>query len=368
MSKKKGFTLLEILLVIAAIGILASIVIVAINPLKQIGKAENTSRWAGINSIQKALDQYYLVNRSYPGTVPNGIYGEICDTGKETVGGGTDCTGKIDLRDLVPTYIAEIPKDPNGGGYKIAINPVNESISLIAPQAVLGDIIGQNLLDIITSGLVLYLDAGNVLSYPGSGNTWFDLTEFDNDGTLSSGVSYNTDNGGKFVFSGNDQYVNIVSAPSINDNLASDFTYEIWTNPKLTGFQYGKLFAKGRYLTEPGFNGITYHTSEKYLMFEFGNPENLLLAQDILEPNLWYQIVITRLDYNIYFYVNGELTYSYIENTDFSSNYPLRISSNSQPNPDDAHQDVAIFRQYSRGLTEEEVQQNFNLTKSRFGL
>jgi len=80
MSKKKGFTLLEILLVIAAIGILASIVIVAINPLKQIGKAENTSRWAGINSIQKALDQYYLVNRSYPGTVPNGIYGEICDS------------------------------------------------------------------------------------------------------------------------------------------------------------------------------------------------------------------------------------------------------------------------------------------------
>lgn len=145
-SKNKGFTLLEILLVIAAIGILASIVIVAINPLRQIGKAENASRWGGINTIQKALDQYYIANGRYPQNViddANGLYGEICDTGKEIEGGPTptDCTGKIDLRELVPSYIAEVTKDPKGGGYKIGINTVNNKISVWADQAALGELI-----------------------------------------------------------------------------------------------------------------------------------------------------------------------------------------------------------------------------------
>jgi len=145
--QNKGFTLLEILLVIAAIGILASIVIVAINPLRQLSKAENAARWSNINTIQKALDQYYIANGKYPDGVPNGSYEEVCDTGDETVGEGTiDCVteGKLDLRALVPTYIAEIPRDPNGGGYKVGINPTNNSISVWTDKAKLGELVAIN--------------------------------------------------------------------------------------------------------------------------------------------------------------------------------------------------------------------------------
>ena len=135
-KKRKGFTLLEILLVIAAIGIIASIVIVAINPLRQIGKARDASRYANINTIQKALDQYYIANGSYPIGV-SGSYQEICVDGNTT-----DC---LDLEsDLVPTYIAEIPKDPQGGGYKIAINSDNSKVSLVADKASLEQEIAVN--------------------------------------------------------------------------------------------------------------------------------------------------------------------------------------------------------------------------------
>ena len=79
--QNKGFTLLEILLVIAAIGILAAIVLVAINPNKQIEAARNAKRKSDINTIIKAIQQYSIDNN---GQNPTGIETgakAICNTG-----------------------------------------------------------------------------------------------------------------------------------------------------------------------------------------------------------------------------------------------------------------------------------------------
>jgi prepilin-type N-terminal cleavage/methylation domain-containing protein len=130
-KQNKGFTLLEILLVIAAIGILAAIVLVAINPNRQLAQARNAQRRADINTIYKALEQYLIDNGSYPNSI-NSNYKEICNTGTEQVGGATDCSGKADLRVLVPTYLAAIPTDPSGGEYRVGINILNNRISIEA--------------------------------------------------------------------------------------------------------------------------------------------------------------------------------------------------------------------------------------------
>lgn len=108
----RGFTLLEVLLVVGLISILAGIVVVAINPTKQLKAARDLNRKVSLIEINKALTQYYIDNNSYPAGFPS-VVTEICDTGSEPSWTG-DCTGYANLSALVPTYLAAIPKDPQG--------------------------------------------------------------------------------------------------------------------------------------------------------------------------------------------------------------------------------------------------------------
>lgn len=72
--------------------------------------------------------------------------------------------------------------------------------------------------NIVTDGLVLYLDAGVASSYPGSGTTWTDLSGNGNNGTLVNGVSYSTANGGTLVCDGTNDYIEISTPNLISTN------------------------------------------------------------------------------------------------------------------------------------------------------
>jgi type IV pilus assembly protein PilA len=150
-SKKiKGFTLLEILLVIAAIGILAAIVLVAINPNRQIAQARNAQRRSDVNTLYKALEQYLIDNQSYAvgGTGITNTPKEVCKTGNkttaDTLSPTTLCDGKADLRALVPNYLAAIPADSGVINYRVSINSENNRISVTAPSSELGQTIAIN--------------------------------------------------------------------------------------------------------------------------------------------------------------------------------------------------------------------------------
>ena len=69
MHKQKGFTLIEILVVIGIIAILAAVVIVALNPGRQFAQARNTQRWSNINTLLNAVGQRLADNRgNWPST------------------------------------------------------------------------------------------------------------------------------------------------------------------------------------------------------------------------------------------------------------------------------------------------------------
>jgi len=131
-----GFTLLEILLVVGIISVLAGIVIVAINPGRQLAQVRNTQRKSDIKQIDSALTQYYIDNNNYPNTVLGSLT-EICDTGEETTGHSITCTNLVDLSALVPTYLTAIPVDPqatttNGAGYRIIKDATTSKIGISA--------------------------------------------------------------------------------------------------------------------------------------------------------------------------------------------------------------------------------------------
>ncbi len=143
-STKPGFTLLEILLVVAAIAILAGIVILAINPQKQLADTRNSERSVDVNTILNGVYQYAIDN---DGVLPSSIDGtatEICKTDE------ADCTGLIDLSVLTDggTYLTAIPTDPQGGtdpagaGYTIMEN-TNGRITVSAPKAENGAVISS---------------------------------------------------------------------------------------------------------------------------------------------------------------------------------------------------------------------------------
>ena len=81
---------------------------------------------------------------------------------------------------------------------------------------------------IVRDNLVLYLDAANTKSYPGSGTTWTDISRKGTDGTLTNGATFNSGNMGHIAFDGTNDYVDITSLPVISNTSA--MTMEAWVN------------------------------------------------------------------------------------------------------------------------------------------
>ncbi len=141
MFKQPGFTLIEVLIVIASIAILSTIVIIAINPGRSLAKARNGQRYADISTILNGLYQYQLDhNGQLPENLSNGTR-EICNTGVEC-----DTQEYADLHELTDNeaYLVAMPQDPiastvMSSGYAIIKSKGSNRTTIRAPYAELDE-------------------------------------------------------------------------------------------------------------------------------------------------------------------------------------------------------------------------------------
>jgi hypothetical protein len=214
---------------------------------------------------------------------------------------------------------------------------------------------------VITDGLVLYLDAANRYSYPGSGTTWSDISRGGNNGTLINGPTYNSANGGSIVFDGVDDYVNTSLTTAFNN-----FTVCTWFKQvgSIIGYQrlIDKNFQNGFWVGRNASTANSWGGGIQDSSAPFGRFITLADTQ-------WHYIVSKREGTTHTIYGDGitNTISGTVSSTALSSNN-IFIGKSDQVGLDLMNGNIASVQIYNRALSATEVLQNYNATKTRFGL
>jgi len=224
---------------------------------------------------------------------------------------------------------------------------------------------------VVTDGLVLWLDAANPRSYPGSGTAWRDLSGLGNNGTLTNGPTFSSANYGSIAFDGVDDYVN---CGNIGDYTTRTYTLSAWFYP---GFDF---ILGGRSIIAKNTNCSTAE-----FVLEYGRVANkiIFLTRDDLTltstntypKNNWHHAVLTRTNngngtYTSILYVNGLLDNTVTVNyagAGGSGNLTLGVAFGCTA-IGYFNGNISTAQIYNRALTPQEVKQNYYALKGRYNL
>lgn len=141
---KRGFTLIEVLVVMGIIAVLATIVLVAVNPGRQFAQARDTQRVSNVNTLLNAVGQRIADHR--------GVFEDACTAGAiPSTATLMSNTGYNIYPCLVPDYLPALPLDPTAGnftssssyntGYTILKETSTGRITITASSTEIGSII-----------------------------------------------------------------------------------------------------------------------------------------------------------------------------------------------------------------------------------
>ena len=231
---------------------------------------------------------------------------------------------------------------------------------------------------IVTQNLVLNLDAGDSSSYSGSGTAWNDISGQGNHATLINGPSYFTNHEGYLRFDGNNDYATL---PAI-DLTGNEITFAIWTK-SLSQSNVSSLIFLGDSSHVSGGRILNVHTmpfSNSYYYFDKGYWDSNGVYQDYDRLNGtisssdwsgWRHWVFTAnaSTGSMKMYNNGTLFDSSTGNTRPLSNVNGNIRRIARSNSTQRYYgEISNLQIYKKELSASEVTQNFDATKSRFGL
>lgn len=208
--------------------------------------------------------------------------------------------------------------------------------------------------DIVEDGLVLYLDAANERSYPGSGTTWYNLVDgVDSSVSLINTPTYSSNNNGYFTFNGSNQYLSSVTLGGTSG---------------LTGVFFARYQSKGAYHNffddENSNRPMLWIQPDDQLELSFGTG---VVSTDTYEDVFHiFTAVSSTVSPYMALYVDDTLI-----GTNTSANPGIPSETYDLLNRDGGQTyqgDIGAIMFYDRAITAAEVSQNFNAIRSRYGL
>jgi hypothetical protein len=234
--------------------------------------------------------------------------------------------------------------------------------------------------NIVVDGLVLALDAANTKSYISGSTTWNDLSRGGNNSTLINSPTFNTGSGGSIVFDGVDDYVNSNYAPVIN--LGDSYSQSVWfrtTNATVGDGGSNRLIeARDNKTGNPLITSIINLFQANTLVFltrgTNGVRRDLEITNINVNDGIWrhfHSQILSNGTTQIYLngFLVGQNTLGVDTRIDLSTR-PLAIGArNLEGNISGFFNgNISQVQIYNRALSAQEVLQNYNATKTRFGL
>jgi len=332
MRKKdsNAFTIVELLVVIVVIGILATITMVSYTGIS--GKATVASLQSDLSNATKQLKIFNVDNNNYPISIfdcPTPAIGNAC------------------------------LKVSSGNSYQYAVSTNKQIYCLTASSSGNNYHTTQEGQNLAGPCPIISVDAGNILSYPGTGTTWNDLSGNNRNGSLVGGVGYVASGGGAFSFNGTSSYLSAMINPIGNNapfsmyawfNTSTTYTYE----PGIVVLGYGVevVMQMSGQIKGWWWNGVTYPQVVSTKVCNDGAYHFIVLNYDGTIASLYidgnFESKITSVIYN-----TGNLFRAGIEYNNGNRIFNGLISQAGV---------------YNVSLSASDVLQNYNATKARYGL
>ena len=220
--------------------------------------------------------------------------------------------------------------------------------------------------DGISDGLVLALDAANKVSYPGSGTGWYNLSGTVNSGSLTNGPTFSGANQGTFVFDGTDDNVQLGNASAFLPTSA--ITINCWAKTNVVQV-YKKIFVTVAVGTQ-SITGVYFSlgpTTSIYLGIITNNGTQYVGTYTDPSTSAFSNFCGTYDGANIRLYLNGTLLATQAHTGTIVNTGIGRISGYDNGS-EIWDGNISTFSIYNRALSTSEILQNYNATKTRFGL
>lgn len=229
---------------------------------------------------------------------------------------------------------------------------------------------------IVTNGLVLNLDAANTKSYVSGSTNWFSLGNPSLSGSLVNGPTFSTNNAGGILFDGVDDYV-LVNSGSTLINPTTAITVASYFNISSYGANYAPLILKQNNYNSFLEQYALYLVNTEIGFAITGVDRSQKIARSTADYRNQFIQAVGTCDINtdeLKLYINGIL----IQTTSFTSTFdiadtPINIGGTGvlkfgPPFNGFANGKIYTAQIYNRALSQQEITQNYNAYKSRFGL